>query len=77
MKRPGRVLRFAAPLKVFAQRFTFLGLIALSVASWSWARPRRRWSSAPARPFRRFIPVLDAVSRPVATVAEISDTFPA
>jgi len=35
----GRVFAFRAPLKVFAQRFTFLGLIALSVGLWSWARP--------------------------------------
>ena len=31
MKRPGPVSRFAAPLKLFAQRFTFLGLIAAAV----------------------------------------------
>src|ERR1041385_519774 len=74
MKRPGRVLRFAAPLKVFAQRFTFLGLIALSVGLMVLGKAetplveRARTTVTDA-----FIPVLDAISRPVATVAEIGD----
>jgi rod shape-determining protein MreC len=74
MKRPGRVLRFAAPLKVFAQRFTFLGLIALSVGLMVLGKAetplveRARTTVTDA-----FVPLLDAISRPVATVSEFSD----
>jgi rod shape-determining protein MreC len=74
MKRPGRVLRFAAPLKIFAQRFTFLGLIALSVGLMVLGKAetplveRARTTITDA-----FIPVLDAISRPVATVADFGD----
>jgi rod shape-determining protein MreC len=74
MKRPGRVLRFAAPLKVFAQRFTFLGLIALSVGLMVLGKAETPLvERARAAVTDAFIPVLDAISRPVATVADIGD----
>lgn len=72
MKRPGRVLRFAAPLRVLAQRFTFLGLLALSVGLMVLGKAEMpiveqvRTMVADA-----FVPLLDALSRPVATVAEM------
>jgi rod shape-determining protein MreC len=74
MKRPGSVLRLAAPLKVLAQRFTFLGLVALSVGLMVFGKAeaplveRARMAVTDA-----VIPILDAVSRPVATAAEIAD----
>ena len=74
MKRPGSVLRLAAPLRVLAQRFTFLGLVALSVGLMVFGKAeaplveRARMTVTDA-----LVPILDAVSRPVATVAEIAD----
>ncbi|MBM3275055.1 MAG: rod shape-determining protein MreC [Candidatus Sericytochromatia bacterium] len=74
MKRPGSVLRLAAPLKVLAQRFTFLGLVALSVGLMVFGKAeaplveRARMAVTDA-----VIPILDAVSRPMATAAEIAD----
>jgi len=74
MKRPGSVLRLAAPLKVLAQRFTFLGLVAMSVGLMVFGKAeaplveRARTTVTDA-----MVPILDAVSRPVATVAEIAD----
>lgn len=74
MKRPGSVLRLAAPLKVLAQRFTFLGLVAMSVGLMVFGKAeaplveRARMTVTDA-----MVPILDAVSRPVATVAEIAD----
>ena len=74
MKRPGPVLRLAAPLRVLAQRFTFLGLVALSVGLMVFGKAeaplveRARMTVADAR-----VPILDAASRPVATVAELVD----
>jgi len=74
MKRPGPVLRLAAPLKVLAQRFTFLGLVALSVGLMILGK-----AETPIVEQLRtvvmdaFVPVLDALSRPIATVADISD----
>lgn len=74
MKRPGRVLRIAAPIKVLAQRFTFLGLVALSVGLMILGK-----AETPVVEQLRslvtdaFVPILDAMSRPIATVAEIGD----
>lgn len=74
MKRPGPVLRIAAPLKVLAQRFTFLGLVACSVGLMVLGKAE----TPVVEQFRAvvtdaFVPILDALSRPVATVAEIGD----
>jgi len=72
MKRPGPVLRLAAPLRVLAQRFTFLSLVALSVGLMVFGKAeaplveRARTTVTDA-----LVPVLDAVSRPVATAAEL------
>ncbi len=72
MKRPGPVLRLAAPLRVLAQRFTFLGLVALSVGLMVFGKAeaplveRARMTVTDA-----LVPILDAVSRPVATAAEM------
>jgi rod shape-determining protein MreC len=68
MKRPGPVSRFAAPLKLFAQRFTFLGLIAAAVGMMVLGKAetavveRVRMIVVDA-----FVPILDAIARPVAT----------
>lgn len=73
MKRPGSVLRFAAPLRVLAQRFMFLGLVALSVGLMIMGKAetpvieRVRTTVTDA-----FSPILDALSRPIATAVEIS-----
>ncbi len=74
MKRPGTVLRLAAPLKVFAQRFAFLGLVAIAVGLMVLGK-----AEAPLVERVRMIvvdavvPILDAVARPVATVAHVSE----
>ncbi len=68
MKRPGPVSRFAAPLRLFAQRFTFLGLIAAAVGMMVLGKAdtavveRVRMIVVDA-----FVPILDAIARPVAT----------
>ena len=74
MKRPGPVLRIAAPLKVLAQRFTFLGLVALSVGLMILGKAETPF----VEQFRTvvtdaFVPVLAALSRPIATVSDFSD----
>lgn len=67
-------MRLAAPLKVLAQRFTFLGLVALSVGLMVLGK-----AETPIVEQLRtvvmdaFVPVLDALSRPIATVAEMTD----
>jgi rod shape-determining protein MreC len=69
MKRPGQLSRFAAPLKLFAQRFNFLFLIAAAVGLMVLGKAetavveRVRMIVADA-----FVPILDAIERPVATV---------
>lgn len=74
MKRPGPVLRLAAPLKVLAQRFTFMGLVALSVGLMVLGKAETplveqvRTTVADA-----FVPILDALSRPVATVVDLGE----
>src|SRR4051812_675925 len=74
MKRPGRVLRFAAPLKIFAQRFTFLGLVAASVGLMVMGKAETPLvEQARTALTDAFAPILDAASRPVATVADFSD----
>ncbi len=73
MKRPGRVLRLAAPLKVLAQRFTFLGLVALSVGLMVLGKAETPIvDQARSLVTDAFVPLLDALSRPVATVADVS-----
>jgi len=74
MKRPGGVLRIAAPLRVLAQRFTFLGLVAASVGLMVLGKAETPIvEQARALVADAFVPVLDAVSRPVATVAEMGE----
>lgn len=74
MKRPGPVLRIAAPLKVLAQRFTFLGLVGAAVGLMVLGKAetpiieRARTTVTDA-----LVPILDALSRPVATVTEMAD----
>jgi rod shape-determining protein MreC len=74
MKRPGPVSRFAAPLKLFAQRFTFLGLIAAAVGMMVLGKAetavveRVRMIVVDA-----FVPLLDAIARPVATANQAFD----
>ncbi len=74
MKRPGSVLRIAAPIKVLAQRFTFLGLVALSVALMILGKAETPIvEQVRTLVTDAFVPVLDALSRPIATVADLSD----
>lgn len=74
MKRPGPVLRLAAPLRVLAQRFTFLGLVGLAVGLIVMGKAetpiieRARTAVTDA-----LVPILDALSRPVSTVNEMAD----
>jgi rod shape-determining protein MreC len=75
MKRPGPIfLRLTAPLKLLAQRFTFLALVALSIGLMVLGKAeaplvdRVRMSVTDA-----FAPILDAASRPVATISEFVD----
>src|SRR5262245_4364017 len=74
MKRPGPVSRFAQPLKLFAQRFTFLGLIAAAVGMMVLGKAetavveRVRMIVVDA-----FVPLLDAIARPVATANQALD----
>jgi rod shape-determining protein MreC len=74
MKRPGAVSRFAAPLKLFVQRFTFLGLIAAAVGLMVLGKAetavveRMRMTVTDA-----FVPLLDAIARPVATANQVID----
>lgn len=71
MKRPGPVSRFAAPIRLYGQRFAFLGLIAAAVGMMVLGKAetqlveRMRMVVVDA-----FVPVLDAIARPVATVNE-------
>jgi rod shape-determining protein MreC len=72
MKRPGPVSRFAAPIRLYGQRFAFLGLIAAAVGMMVLGKAetqlveRVRMVVADA-----FVPILSAVARPVATVNEL------
>jgi rod shape-determining protein MreC len=75
MKRPGPIfLRWTAPLRLLAQRFTFFALVAASVGLMVLGKAetplveRTRTAVTDA-----FVPILDALSRPVATAAEFSD----
>jgi rod shape-determining protein MreC len=74
MKRPGQLSRFAAPLKLFAQRFNFLFLIAAAVGLMVLGKAetavveRMRMLVADA-----FVPILAAIARPVATVNHALD----
>jgi len=74
MKRPGPVSRFAAPLKLLAHRFNFLFLIAAAVGLMVLGKAetavveRMRMLVADA-----FVPILDAIARPVATVNQAMD----
>jgi rod shape-determining protein MreC len=67
-------MRIAAPLRALAQRFMFLGLVALSVGLMVMGKAetplidRARTAVTDA-----FAPVLDGLSRPVGTAVEISD----
>lgn len=74
MKRPGPVSRLAAPIKVLAQRFTFLGLVALSVGLMILGKAETPLvEQLRTVVMDAFVPVLDALSRPIATVAEMGD----
>src|SRR5262249_13121238 len=74
MKRPGTVMRLCAPLRGLGQRFTFLGLGAAAACALVLGKAetpiveqvRTMVSDA-------FVPILDAISRPVATVAELGE----
>lgn len=74
MKRPGPALRLTAPLKLLAQRFTFLGLVAASVALMVLARAeaplieRLRMTVVDA-----VLPILDAAAAPLATAERIGE----
>ncbi|MBI3708031.1 MAG: rod shape-determining protein MreC [Proteobacteria bacterium] len=72
--RPGSMMRLAAPIRALAQRFTFLGLVAVSAGLMVLGKAevplieRLRMAVTDA-----FVPVMDALSRPAATVADIGE----
>lgn len=72
--RKGSVLRLATPIKVLVQRFAFLALIAATFALMMLGKAdvvvleRMRAVAADA-----IAPILDALSRPAATISEITD----
>ncbi len=72
--RKGSVLRLATPIKVLVQRFAFLALIAATFALMMLGKAdvvvleRMRAVAADA-----IVPILDALSRPAATISEITD----
>ncbi len=72
-ERPGYVLRITAPLRSLAQRFMYLLLLGLAIGVMLVGRAdplvfeRARMAVIDAT-----APVLDALSRPVATVADIA-----
>jgi rod shape-determining protein MreC len=73
-QRKGSVLRLATPIKVLVQRFAFLALIAATFALMMLGKAdvvvleRARSVAADA-----VAPILDALSRPAATVSEMAD----
>jgi len=73
-QRKGSVLRLATPIKVLVQRFAFLALIAATFALMMLGKAdvvlleRVRAVAADA-----ITPILDALSRPAATISEIMD----
>ena len=70
-QRKGSVLRLATPIKVLVQRFAFLALIALTFALMMLGKAdvvvldRARTMASDA-----MAPILDALSRPAATVSD-------
>lgn len=72
--RKGSVLRLATPIKVLAQRFAFLALIAATFALMMLGKAdvvvleRIRAVAADA-----VTPILDALSRPAATISELAE----
>lgn len=72
--RKGSVLRLATPIKVLVQRFAFLALIAATFALMMLGKAdvvvleRVRSVAADA-----VTPILDALSRPAATISEITE----
>lgn len=73
-QRTGSVLRFATPLKVLAQRFAFLALVAMTFGLMLLGKAdmilveRLRTVATDA-----VAPMLDAFSRPAATISEAAD----
>lgn len=73
-KEPGSVVRVAAPLRSLAQRLTFLLLLGASIGLLMIGRTDPRiFEEARMTLIDSTTPVLDALSRPVATVSDIID----
>ncbi len=74
MRRPGRVMGLATPVRVLTQRFAFLGLVALGVGLMVLGKveaplvERVRMAVSDA-----FVPILDGLARPIATATAARD----
>lgn len=69
--RPGAVTRIALPLRSFAQRFAFMLLLAGAVAIMAIGKTNpQAFDQARTAVTDAVTPILDAVSRPVATAAQ-------
>ena len=74
MKRPGPVMRLAAPLKVLAHRFTFLGFAAAAVGMMVLGKAEAPLvERARMHVVDAFIPILDAMARPAAAVINVTE----
>jgi len=76
MKRPGTLMKIAAPMRLLAQRAAFLGLLGGAVGLMVLGKAeapfieRARVAVADA-----LVPVLDGIARPVQTAANVADNF--
>lgn len=71
----GTVVRLAAPLRALAHRFSFLLLVAASVALMMVGKVDPAFvDTARARVTDAFAPILDALSRPAATAARVIES---
>ena len=71
----GSVVRLAAPLRALAQRFSFVLLVAASVALMMVGKVDPVFvDSARSRVMDAFAPILDALSRPAATAARVVES---
>lgn len=74
MKRPGTLMKIAAPMRILAQRAAFLGLLGGAVGLMILGKAeapfieRARVTVADA-----LVPVLDGIARPVQTAAGVAD----
>lgn len=74
LRRPGSVLRFAAPLRGLTQRFAVLGLVLMSVALIALDRAEPRLlERMRVAVLDVAVPVVDAVSQPIVATQRAAD----